>query len=154
MHFIGEVRTEWLRHENDDRRMKLLEDFAFVDSENYEWRAPAGDSIDGASIPPFLWSIVGSPFVGDYRRATVLHDVACKRKLRTSRDAHRMFYEAMRVDGVDEDSAQKFYTAVRLFGPDWDLASDGTIVTFSAVAKASPTLTFAELEAALDVVLR
>src|SRR5262245_20608915 len=127
MHFIGTVHTEWLRHEHADRRMELLADFAFVDTENYEWRAETGDVIDGASIPPFLWSVVGSPFIGDYRRASVVHDVACQRRTRPSRDVHRMFYEAMITDGVDEDTAKKFYTAVRLFGPKWDVAPDGRV---------------------------
>jgi hypothetical protein len=29
-HLEGEVQTQWLRHSGPDRRMRLLEDFAFV----------------------------------------------------------------------------------------------------------------------------
>ena len=54
--FEGEVRTQWLRHRGPDRRMKLLEDFAFVDDNGVRWEAPAGSVVDGASIPEFLWS--------------------------------------------------------------------------------------------------
>jgi hypothetical protein len=153
MHFVGSVRTEWLKHESEDRRMRLLEDFAFVDSLGFEWKAPAGDVVDGASVPSFLWSVVGSPFTGDYRRASVLHDVACQRKSRSSRDVHRMFYEAMVIDGVDKDTALKFYTSVRLFGPQWDVAQDGAIVAFSTVPKAAPQLDFGQVEASLDAIL-
>jgi hypothetical protein len=52
--FEGEVRTELLVHEGPDRRMALLEEFAFVDPEGVRWTVPAGSMIDGASIPGFL----------------------------------------------------------------------------------------------------
>jgi hypothetical protein len=50
-HFEGQVRTQWLRHRGPDRKMRLLEDFVFVDDQNVRWEAPAGSTIDGASIP-------------------------------------------------------------------------------------------------------
>jgi hypothetical protein len=133
--------------------MKLLAAFVFVDQNGTRWEANIGDKIDGASIPPFLWSIVGSPYVGDYRRASVIHDVYCKSKTRPSKDVHRMFYEAMRADGVPEDQALEFYAAVRLFGGHWDVAADGTIRTFSARAGVRPGITIDEVESALDTIL-
>jgi N-acetylmuramidase/Protein of unknown function (DUF1353) len=151
--YQGQVRTEWLVHDKADREMKLLEDFSFTDSEGYTWKANKGDKIDGASIPQFLWSFVGSPFVGDYRRASVVHDVACQRKEKTSRDAHRMFYEAMLADGFPEASAMDFYTAVRLFGPQWELNTKGQLVASSKKAKSHKKHSFAEIEAAIDIVL-
>ncbi len=75
MHFVGEVITKWLQHSGDDRYMELQEDFSFVDDNDVEWVAPAGHKINGASIPEFIGSTVGSPFVGDYRRASVVHDL-------------------------------------------------------------------------------
>ena len=95
-HFEGNVDTRWLVHGGADREMELLSAFAFVDSTGYRWAAHPGEKIDGASIPDQVWStVVGTPFIGDYRRASVVHDVACERHERTSREAHRMFYEAM-----------------------------------------------------------
>lgn len=118
--FDGEVETRWLVHEGDDRAMTLLTDFTFVDSRDVAWRAPAGACVDGASIPPSLWSgIVGTPYVGDYRRATVIHDVACQERTRPYEEVHYMFYEAMLCDGVAPERAWLMYTAVRLFGPKW-----------------------------------
>ena len=64
-------------------------------------------------------NIVGTPFVGDYRRATVVHDVACQDKTRPHEEVHYMFYEAMLCDGVPDEQAFLMYTAVRLFGPKW-----------------------------------
>ena len=117
--FIGEVRTRWMKHGGADRRMELLEDFVFQDDGGVLWTAPAGGVVDGASIPRFLWTTQGSPFVGDYRRASVIHDVYCVSRDRPHKAVHRMFYDAMICDGVPRGRATKMYTAVRLFGPRW-----------------------------------
>jgi hypothetical protein len=120
-HFEGEVETRWLIHGGADREMELLREFVFVDSTGYRWVAHPGEKVDGASIPQQVWtSVVGTPFIGDCRRATVVHDVACDRHEKTSREAHRMFYEAMLADGTVKERALMFYAAVRLFGPQWD----------------------------------
>jgi hypothetical protein len=119
MNFIGEVETRWLHHDGADRDMELLSDFAFVDPKGVRWDAPKGWKINGASIPPQLWSVVGSPFVGDYRRASVVHDVHCALQERPHKQVHRMFYDAMICDGVSTLRAKYMYQAVRLFGPKW-----------------------------------
>jgi len=154
MNFEGEVRTEWLREPGDDRTMRLLAEFVFVDSTGHRWTAVPGDTVDGASIPRMLWSVVGSPFIGDYRRASVLHDVACQRRDRPSKDVHRMFYEAMRAVSNHASTALKFRTAVRLFGPSWTIGADGRVRAFSAGAAPLPHLRFEDVEQALDVVLQ
>lgn len=119
--FEGDVITKWLKNNNGkDRDMELVEDFSYIDPENKRWNVKAGDVIDGASIPAFLWgSLLGSPYVGDYRRATVLHDIACVQQIETSSAVHRMFYHAMLCDGVKKGKAYKMYKAVDWFGPDW-----------------------------------
>jgi hypothetical protein len=76
-HFVGEVVTKWLRHDGDDRLMQLRENFTFVESRDYVWTAPAGFIFDGTTIPRALWSVFGDPFIGDYRRAAVIHDMLC-----------------------------------------------------------------------------
>ncbi len=55
-HFVGTVKTEWIE---PDRKMRLLDDFAYVDPAGVEWPAPKGSVVDGASIPQVLWSVVG-----------------------------------------------------------------------------------------------
>ncbi|MEM8885773.1 MAG: DUF1353 domain-containing protein, partial [Planctomycetota bacterium] len=58
--------------------MQLIADFAFVDRNGNEWWVPKGEHVDGASIPKELWSsIVGTPYIGAYRRATIVHDFHC-----------------------------------------------------------------------------
>ena len=76
-HFVGEVVAKWLRHDADDRLMQLREDFTFVESREYVWTAPAGFIFDGTTIPRALWTLFGDPFIGDYRRAAVIHDLHC-----------------------------------------------------------------------------
>lgn len=49
--------------------MQLLEDFAFVNDDGTSWPAGSGRHIDGASLPQALWSILGGPCEGKYRRA-------------------------------------------------------------------------------------
>ena len=118
--FEGEVTAIWLRHAGKDRDMRLTADFAFIDSRGVQWDAPRGRVINGASIPEILWSsVVGTPYVGDFRRASVVHDVACDDKTRPHEQVHYMFYEAMLCDGVPEERALLMYIAVRLFGPKW-----------------------------------
>ena len=123
--FIGQVETLWVQNKDKDRYMVLLADFSYMDPEGRVWLAERGKMIDGASIPSPLWGpSLGSPFVGDYRRASVIHDVACDDRVLTSNDVHRMFYLAMLCDGVRKSKAQLMYAAVRVFGPQWNEKED------------------------------
>ena len=115
--FQGDVVVKWL---DDGRTMELLQDFSFRDSKGKTWKAPAGSIVDGASIPKILWSVVGSPFAGQYRRASVLHDVACRERTRPWKKVHKMFYEAMLADNTPKPKAKQMYNGVMLFGPRWD----------------------------------
>jgi hypothetical protein len=115
-HFEGTVKTEWVEA---NRKMQLLENFDYVDPRGTRWPAPKGSIIDGASIPQVLWSVVGSPYTGEYRNASVVHDVACVKRDRPWQDVHRMFYEACRAGGVGEQKAKLMYAAVYHFGPRW-----------------------------------
>jgi len=115
--FNNTVKVEWI--ENESRKMRLIEPVMFVDGNGLTWSADAGDIIDGASIPRLFWRATGSPFVGRFRRASVIHDVYCVTKTRPSADVHRMFAEAMTFDGVPRWKRKLMYYAVRLFGPKW-----------------------------------
>lgn len=115
-YFIGDVNTKWLK---DGRKMKLLDDFIFVDSRGKKWIASKGCVVDGASIPKILWTRYGSPFVGKYRRASVIHDVYCVTKTEPHEEVHAMFYEVMLRDKTPKKKAKDMYIAVRSFGPRW-----------------------------------
>jgi hypothetical protein len=97
-----------------------MQPLSYVDSNGLSWDAPAGAMVDGASIPQAFWSILGGPYEGKYRYASVLHDWYCDRRTRGWRAVDRMFYEAMRTSGVDEATAKAMYLAVVWAGPRWD----------------------------------
>ena len=120
--FTGDVTATFLE---DGRRMRLEKDFAYVDADGKVWLAPANSVIDGASSPQPFWSVIGGPFEGKFRNASVVHDVACVEKKEPSEAVHRMFYFACRCGGVNESKAKAMYYAVSHFGPQWRIMEDG-----------------------------
>ena len=113
--FVGEVRALWLDVPPPDRNMQLLADFAFHMPGGEEWKAPVKSTVNGASIPRALWSFLGSPYIGNYRLASVVHDVACEPGSGKSRKAaDRMFYNACREGGCNWIQAKALYIGVRI----------------------------------------
>ena len=97
--------------------MRLLEKFWFRDSGGKKWEANKDDEVDGASIPRALWTLVGSPYTGDYRRASIVHDRACVNAGNSTakrRAADRMFYHACRTGGCSIWQATLLYIGVRI----------------------------------------
>ncbi len=114
--FEGDVVARW---SPDGREMELVEDFAFIDRHNRRWTAPQGSVVNGASIPRVFWSVMGGPFSGEFRAASVVHDVYCDQQSASWQDVHRMFYDACRCGGVGLVKAKTMYYAVYHFGPRW-----------------------------------
>ena len=115
--FSGEPRTLWQTDPNaPDRRMTLLDEFRFTDPGKKDWIAESGyDRMDGASIPRALWTLIGSPYTGDYRRASIVHDRACENATPEERAAaDRMFYHACRCGGCSVSDATILYIGVRI----------------------------------------
>jgi hypothetical protein len=126
--FSGNPKTEWLSGTSEDRNMRLLSDFWYLDPAGRRWNAPEGSVIDGASIPQTLWSSVGSPYTGDYRRASIVHDVACDRPQVLRGDADTMFYYACLCGGCSALQAKLLYAGVRIGS--W--VSEQSLLTFEA----------------------
>jgi hypothetical protein len=141
-HFTGEPVTKW---NPDGRTMTLLTELRYTDPNGEVWVAPVGSQVDGASIPRYLWSIMGGPFEGKYRNASVLHDVAYGERKRPWQDCDRMFYNAMRCSGVSVTEAKTMYYALYRFGNHWKfpikrgkpVKVDGTTVA-RAIPRAVP----------------
>lgn len=113
MPFSKPVHLEWC---DDDETMKTLVALLYLDPRGRMWTVPAGFITDGASIPAILWSLIGSPFTGDYRLPAIFHDCAyCTAGVRRG-EADRMFYDAMREAGVSGLKAALMYAAVRIGG--------------------------------------
>lgn len=115
-YYSGFPETRW---DPDGRSMTLLNELRYTDSKGNVWIAPAGSKVDGASIPKSLWSIMGGPFEGRYRNASVLHDVAYDQRDRPWQECDLMFYSAMRCSGVSTVEAGTIYYALYKFGRHW-----------------------------------
>lgn len=113
--FSGNPKTEWLVDtDGADRDMKLIENFWYIDPNEKKWPAPAGSVVNGASIPRPLWPLVGSPYTDDYRRASIVHDVACDNPEVDRKEADVMFYHACRAGGCSPLQARWLYAGVRI----------------------------------------
>jgi hypothetical protein len=128
-HYEGDVVTKWI---SEDREMELVEPFVYVDPSGRRWTAGPGSVINGASIPSAFWSVIGGPFEGRFRKASVLHDVACEDQTEPWQDVHRMFYHACRCSRVGNGKAQTMYWAVYNFGPRWSPAGTNVPMVFAA----------------------
>lgn len=120
--FSGEPRAVWLSTPTGGRMMKLIENFTFTEAASGRiWTAPEGLVVDGASIPRALWTLVGSPYTGNYRRASIVHDKACEDYPTDGPDrkaADAMFQLACRAGGCDRRQARLLYLGVRI-GSSW-----------------------------------
>ena len=112
--FSGNPKTEWLADKGDDRDMRVIEAFWYLDPGGRRWDVPAGTIINGASIPRTLWSSIGSPYTGDYRRAALVHDAAVGREGVLRPQADTMFYFACLCGGCSVLQAKLLYAGVRL----------------------------------------
>jgi hypothetical protein len=115
-YYTGTIRLEL---DPNGREMILVNEVRYTDRKGIVWVAPQGAKVDGASIPRMFWAVVGGPFEGKYRDASVYHDVACDQRRRPWQSTHNMFYEAMRCSGVSTKRAKLMYYAVLKFGPRW-----------------------------------
>jgi Protein of unknown function (DUF1353) len=135
-HYSGYVEARW---ENDGRNMTLLSELRYTDPDGVVWIAPAGSVVDGASIPRSLWSLMGGPFEGKYRNASVLHDVSYDQHTKPWQQCDRMFYNAMRCSGVSAVEAGTMYYALRKFGHHWKAPKAEPVkVGDEIVARAEP----------------
>ncbi len=113
--FSGEPVTRW----NGERNMTLIENFYYIDPNEKQWMVPAGSYLNGATIPRALWTTVGAPYVGKYRRASVVHDYYVGElnnpdvSTEERKTADRMFYHACRYDGCSKRFAGILYIGVR-----------------------------------------
>jgi hypothetical protein len=123
--FNGELEVRFFSSTSGDGHrvelILLLKPFGYTDSNGVDWNVPEGFISDGASIPEWLWLVLGGPFSGPYRDAAVIHDYYCSQRTRKWEDVHKVFLEAALSRGTAEDLAKTLYAGVLLGGPRWDL---------------------------------
>ena len=119
---------------------ELRDDLSFHDSRGRKWVAPPETLTDGASIPKV--------FSHDRRKtifinAAAMHDAYCgfgndhidQYKSRNWEDVHRMFYDALIVNGTPRLKAKIMFAAVYLGGPRWNHDRSREIVSSRAFVR-------------------
>jgi hypothetical protein len=74
---------------------------------------------DGASIPRFLWRIIGSPFQPKLMVPSLVHDYLYgegEASGYTRKEADKLFKKLLMANGVDEERAESMYAGVRWGG--------------------------------------
>lgn len=101
-------------------KRRLLTSFEYYVHSKYDnvvILVPAGFISDGATIPRFLWPIIGHPW-DDYEQAAWLHDYICKHMRRTynRKQGEKIMYDAMGALGVSKWKRKTMYRGLRMFG--------------------------------------
>ena len=95
--FVGRVVTQW---EADGRQMTLLEPFNLS---MLGKRSGASRAVSWSMAHQYRLcsgTLIGGPFEGKYRVASIIHDYYRDVRSRPWQDVHRVFYEAMLASGV------------------------------------------------------
>jgi hypothetical protein len=91
------------------RQWRLEETLAF---ENVI--VPIGFLSDGASVPRPLWWFL--PAWGRYSSAAIVHDYLCRETTTDRKVADRIFYDGMKMCGVNVYLRWLMWASVRLYG--------------------------------------
>jgi len=118
--FEGRVVVEWL----DDPfvpTMRLAEPFAYEQSKGKIWKVPQGHVIKGRGMPPLFRDLIGQPFYGGYRKASIVYDHATQEMKQPWDEAQLMFLEASMAEGINESEAKAMYMLLRAQGSRWEV---------------------------------
>jgi hypothetical protein len=81
---------------------------------------PSGFQWNGASIPKFLWPILGSPFAPEMMVASLVHDYLYSDEPAvrhiSRKQADNIFRKLLIANGMDKETAETLYTGVRIGG--------------------------------------
>ena len=98
------------------REYKLLEPISIALDKygNFIFKPPF--IYDGASIPGIFWTLIGSPFTGNYSRAAFVHDVLYATELFDRKTCDWIFLELMQQYGCNWLKRNIIWSAVKTFG--------------------------------------
>jgi len=74
----------------------------------YDW--------NGASVPCFLWPIIGSPFDPRFMAPALIHDKVYETGELPRDEADLLFKKLLIHNGVDKELAETMHAGVQLFG--------------------------------------
>ena len=153
--FFGKVALEWDDEDGFNRnRIKLLGDFGFQDPAGKKWIAKQGAELDGSSFTPLFEQMVSLPFVGEHRRASVLHDYYSRQLSEPWREVRRMYYAALLAEGMSESEAKSTYAVLYGAGMRWEPKGSTCYINCHNGASAlvwKPDVIDSEINAALEI---
>ena len=92
--------------------------FDHVKSKSYSFTIPKGYCFDGATIPRFLWRVIGSKTDNTFLIAALIHDILCENHGYVNNDRNfssKVFRALLISGGVGKVKAQVMYLAVDNF---------------------------------------
>jgi hypothetical protein len=98
--FEGKVVARRFAQCGGHRGVKPLRDLALTNPEGNRWSATKVSVVKEGSIHPPLGSTIGPQCVGDFQRATLIHEVACDRKIEPHDAYHTAYNSAMQANGI------------------------------------------------------
>ena len=119
--FDGRVVVEWLDELPAKPRLRLEEDFAFIDGDGRRWVAKKGLETAGERLPRVFRRVFGAPLDGRYRRAALVHEAYSQYRRTPWPETHRMLYAALLASGADEIEAKQRYLAVFAEAERWEV---------------------------------
>lgn len=105
---------EELPIQNRKVKWKLKEPVVYQTKTGEKITVPVGFVTDLAQIPRTLWFLY-APF-GKYQKSAVVHDYLYRFQKKSRKEQDKIFYNAMKSDGVATGIRHLIYRFVRMFG--------------------------------------
>ena len=117
----------------------LLEDIT-VNSLGYQIKLLKGFDFDAASIPKIFWSIIGSPFTGNYTTPAAVHDGLYAGEVLDRKVCDDIFLDLMKQYKVSYVIRYAMYWAVRLGGGKvWKEHTKDEVLKYKDYCKVTPS---------------
>jgi len=100
----------------DGRNVVLIQPLIYITNNGEVITVPVQATSDGASTPPFIWSIPGLAPFGAHWLGAVVHDWLYRGTQEPKDFCDNIFKEAMLSCGVGEVEAETIYLAVKFAG--------------------------------------
>lgn len=113
---MGKFKGKWSVEEYGPRLVITTQEISYTTDEGVTHVVEKGFISDGGSIPPIAWPIIGSPFVGYYRKSVLGHDKLYATQKYSRKYSDRTFIEAMRDEGVPLWKRMAMWSYVKALG--------------------------------------
>jgi Protein of unknown function (DUF1353) len=117
--FVGNNRT--VKTSDDGMSAEVIDGLQYKEEGGRSWRIPSGAIVESRCFSTVLLALIGQPFEGLIKNASLLYNYFCLNQTRARDDVNGMFREAMLASGIQEGEVNVLYNAVVRFGPNWNV---------------------------------